>query len=358
MLRRLSFVLTVYYWGRSPISETEARDTGVRHRYHIVDAVEARSKTATKITELPDDIKPSPKWLVIRKTQSLSEKDVRQGLLWRPVIRDVVLRLIPTATHLVAQVWGEHRLLARWPLMSPLDEWMTPTEEQRAKCHAWMEDWLHTKPPYSFLLNFRRYVLEHILPMGARTHSKRSSTSSSSRTQPDVLLARYLGNPVIHKVMELLNDVSRVRAIASQPHHALYQWVFLAVFDFTLFQQRGGTAASSFYAQYIIPSTELMGSNPATPHISGEERLTQDRTANKQRRPLITHITGRWMIHYASKWWPGGRDAMDAILVWLWIVQTYHQGTLADSFSMSEWSEHLGIRVRPPAPPRPEQMYA
>lgn len=343
----LCFLLAWYYYRQDPISEDEARRSGVTTRLHIKTTIHQHLDDLTRVAAdseagptrvnprlvVPEKYRPSAQWLAIRLEQSGEAKDIRQGALWKADVESCVDRLVPWAGHVVAQILGEHRLLEkRWPSAPvELQRQVKPiAPDLRANVRRYLRDWLLTDPPSSFMDNYRIYCLEHLLPIASRTYHTRERVGGSTKTKPDVLMNMHLGATCIKQLVGWLQNVEGVRTVADSPTHPLYPWVFLSVFDFDLFQCRN----IRWCRDHFISPGALLGP-------LAEGRLQESMEHNQKRRPVVSCVAGHWRVHYDGAWWNGGGDLVDAILIYLQILTLHCRAQLADGTSLASWAKRL-----------------
>ena len=214
--------------------------------------------------------------------------EASRGWLWQRDIDAIVLNFIPLASRLFYQFTLENAVAPKEA------EPATPiTVTQRSKAQSWLM--AKTTMRYNgtdFPALFRDMVLEFQLPIGARQQTQRSIiTRSDASTSASTLMENEVG-PDMAQLLSVRIARIGYETIAADPKHPLYDLLMFCMFTYTMKQsfQRIDVAKQSF----VHPNAVRMDS------------FERKEVAGQMRRPVMTQLNHRWMIH---TWWPDEDEA-------------------------------------------------
>lgn len=250
---------------------------------------------------------------------------------------------------------------------------------------------------------FRESVFEHFMPIGARTLNKRSVLffdrasneamhlgsrylleQTQANARPMTVLQNEVGVKVAAQIDLMLDRHTKLQML--EPGHPLHDLFVLNFFTYILFHETQGMLvrppempqAVDFMNVYYLAAHNLEG--------QAQELLLKTRRWGMPRRPVLTYLCKRWMVHdvvevprdaqldvqrnmerkyegrdededdksfrhaavtpvQAIGVWYDCQDSVEkAILTWLFLVRTRYAGNLEDGSNLLHLCERLCVQ--------------
>lgn len=252
--------------------------------------------------------------------------DANLGYCFTQSAIPLVSKFVPLATRVFYQLLLERTLQEAFPTM---EEEGTITVQAKQAFRHWLYQFSSKDRADEFAERYRWTGFELQLPMGARCTLEREG--QPIETPPLNVLEQELGYDQAEYLAEIAT--MNILEVASDPEHRQYHVLALAMFDYILGHQSNNI---EFMNTYMILPTKF---------YKEYERFYKTIENHRPRRPLITFLQHRWMIHNKEKWIVC-EDVIQALILWLFIMQRDYQGETHDRFNvMTQWS--LGTTLQP-----------
>jgi len=307
--------------------------------------IEMYFKNDKKMILFDDKINLKPevyeKWkklqLTIKKeseADDLKRRDdvINRGYMYRSYVEECCRHFIPISCRIAGQIEIERLLLMKYPLIHEQIEFH-PNCKQRL--HQLLSDISRIEPDEKFNNDFREFILEHNLPLGCRTRSKRKLATASNKYTAQTLLIQELGVDIAQDLVVEINNI-RFDLICSDLQNPFFYYYILCRFNHWFFHKVRMNWLEQFY---ILPTNLIYESFKF-------DKLNADSSGlfKLKRSPLITRLGGQFMIHDQTNFYYC-QDTFQLILTWFWLLKCNHDSKTSNRTSCDMVIKHLDLRL-------------
>jgi len=208
-----------------------------------------------------------------------------KGYMFENPAESVVLQLVPFASRIFYQLELEDYLRKHAapeacidPLFAPVIKASDRERVQRWLIDACSVDYSNT----TFSGAIREHIMETMLPMGARTHSSRSTATYFDPSPASSRLSFEMGPELVQSVRQQISSTSFLRVAKEGISHVMYEPLLFCMFDYMCAQ----------LLRYSPISKAFVATHSA--RIDAFESRT---CSNGIRRPRMTYLQRKYLVH-------------------------------------------------------------
>jgi len=232
--------------------------------------------------------------------------------------------------HGCASLRLEERFLARPARACPA------RPETEARLAALVAERTRTQIANETLQEVSRLLCDLSLPAGAKTYVRRRTRRSMVPT--DVMLQLCVGTNATLEILAALDNEVRVREVALDPRHPLFEVVALAVIETIVLED---DERAMFYQEVVLLPSDLLDQRAA---------LWSTESMCRERAPLMLRAQDQWHVdHRGERWTRPGLSFLGAFACWLELMREHHDELTPGDYSTRAWRERCA-----PAPGAPQ----
>jgi len=244
-----------------------------------------------------------------------------RGKLFQDTLELTLRGLIPLANRVFSQIEMERLLLKSYPVNTEFAK--TITVSQRDVFLAWFAEQNKRQPGELLINTFTNLVFELMLPMGAHSLCLTSDLTKDEKSSADEMLQISLGVDLAQYNKDLTENLAEVLKGSNIIH---YECLILAQFAFMIWS-KGRVKLLDLH--FIYPWQ----------YFRKFERFAEKgvpTSVMEKRRPIVTFLTRKWMIHFDDKWYIFN-DVIDLILGYVMIMLKEFKGVYTDGFQLDKF---------------------
>lgn len=275
--------------------------------------------------------------LAIRDEYTNQTSDGQNGKLWQVEPESYPKLYVAFASQLMVQVWCEYH----WKDAFSRHE-VHLDEELVQAAHLYVKRRMEFAIGEDLISEMRAIVFEDIMPLSARNMARRLFQSLGSDSR--MLCWRFSSTNITENISEQFENETSIRVIGYEgSNHPLYDHLFMSLVQLACY--RGRSNKLSMRVRCMIESSQL---------VRRGSDLNKTESMFMPRPPLITCVTGQWMVHHEKTWYhdPTHNSFLAAWLIYLSIMK--HNGfhfqldddTAPTDLSYWEQTNYLGMSIQ------------
>lgn len=184
-----------------------------------------------------------------------------------------------------------------------------------------------------YTIEFKNFAIEHSLPHGSRTKTRRKLATASNDDAPQKLLVDELGVDLAQEIIEHIVKVN-YDLLPNEPTHPLHDlYVLTRIGHYMSLKLR-----IKWLKEFYLPPTRLLFE-----HERFFEEKPKDFFSFK-RSPLMTRLGGRYYVHDDKRLYLCN-DAHQLVLTWLYLLSVKHRSLTQKLTDCSEFVKKFDVKL-------------